>query len=229
MVGWRPTTLKYHPTMNVNLFQTIQRRTLRAARSMMPVPEGVEGKNLANLIRGKSEKVRDHLFTAYMRDQRTIRDDRWKLFYRKGDDRLALYDLKNDLGEKTNLEELEYDLKNDPHELNDLAKRPEHAERIAELKVALAKARTEYGDTDEAVARLMRSRGGGRSTGRLGGRTGGRPSGRLGGGRVVRSPSCRALMRLLWPSAWPRDSWRTPRPRTAWPSASLNRHGSVFT
>ena len=28
MVGWRPTTLKYHPTMNVNLFQTIQRRML---------------------------------------------------------------------------------------------------------------------------------------------------------------------------------------------------------
>ena len=28
MVGWRPTTLKYHLTMNVNLFQTIQRRTL---------------------------------------------------------------------------------------------------------------------------------------------------------------------------------------------------------
>ena len=48
-----------------------------------------------------------------------------------------------------------------------------------------------------------------------------------GGGRVVRSPSCRALMRLLWPSAWPRDSWRMLRPRTAWPSASLNRHGSV--
>ena len=131
----------------------------------LPVPEGVEGKNLAGVIRGKSEKVRDHLFTAYMQDQRTIRDDRWKLFLRGGDDRVALYDLKND-----------------PHELNDLAKRPEHAERIAELKVALAKARAEYGDTDEAVARLMRSRGGGRSTGRFGGRTGGRPSGRLGAG-----------------------------------------------
>ena len=109
----------------------------------LPVPEGVEGKNLTKLIRGKSEKVRDHLFTAYMQDQRTIRDDRWKLFHRGSENRVSLYDLKND-----------------PHELNDLAKRPEHAKRIAELKAALAKARVQYGDTDESVARLMRSRGG---------------------------------------------------------------------
>jgi len=119
----------------------------------LPVPDGVEGKNLAGIIRGKSDKVRNHLFTAYMQDQRTIRDDRWKLFHRMGEDRVALYDIKND-----------------PHELNDLAKRPEHAKRIAELKVALAEARLEYGDNEEAVARLMRSRGGSR---------GGRPSGRL--------------------------------------------------
>jgi len=131
----------------------------------LPMPEGVEGKNLAGVIRGKADKVRDHLFTAYMQDQRTIRDDRWKLFLRGGDDRVSLYDLKND-----------------PHELNDLAKRPEHAKRIAELKAALAKARAEYGDTDEAVARLMRSRGGRPS----GGRPTGRPSGRQGaGGRGV--------------------------------------------
>ena len=63
-----------------------------------------------------------------------------------------------------------------------MAKRPEHAKRIAELKAALAKARAEYGDTDEAVARLMRSRGGRPS----GGRPTGRPSVRQGaGGRGV--------------------------------------------
>ena len=132
----------------------------------LPLPEGVEGKSLAGIIRGKAEKVREHLFTAYMQDQRTIRDDRWKLFLRGGEDRVALYDLKND-----------------PHELNDLAKRPEQAKRIDKLKSALAKARAEYGDTDEAVARLMHSRGG-RPGGRPGGGrpTGGRPSRRPGGG-----------------------------------------------
>ena len=130
----------------------------------LPVPEGVEGKNLASVIRGKADKVRDHLFTAYMQDQRTIRDDRWKLFHRVNENRVSLFDLKND-----------------PHELNDLAKRPKHAERIAELEVALAKARAEYGDTDEAVARLMRSRGG-RPTGRLSGRQG--AAGRGFGGEI---------------------------------------------
>jgi arylsulfatase A-like enzyme len=125
----------------------------------LPTPDGVEGKSLAGIIRGKADKVREHLFTAYMQDQRTIRDDRWKLFLRGGDDRVALYDLKND-----------------PHELNDLAKRPEQAKRIDKLKSALAKARAEYGDTDEAVARLMRSRGGRPGGGRSGG-GGRRPSG----------------------------------------------------
>ena len=124
----------------------------------LPTPDGVEGKNLSRIIRGKTEKVRDYLFTAYMEDQRTIRDDRWKLFHRMRENRVALYDLKND-----------------PHELNDLAKRPEHVKRIDELKAALAKARIEYGETDEGVARLMRSRGG-----RPGG-GGRRPSG--GGGQ----------------------------------------------
>ncbi|MBC8243685.1 MAG: sulfatase-like hydrolase/transferase [Verrucomicrobia bacterium] len=124
----------------------------------LPTPDGVEGKNLSGIIHGKTEKVRDYLFTAYMENQRTIRDDRWKLFHRMRENRVALYDLKND-----------------PHELNDLAKRPEHAKRIDELKAALAKARIEYGETDEGVARLMRSRGG-----RPGG-GGRRPSG--GGGQ----------------------------------------------
>ena len=124
----------------------------------LPTPGGVEGKSLSDIIHGKADTVRDHLFTAYMQDQRAIRDSRWKLFHRMRENRLAFYDLKND-----------------PHELNDLAQRPEHAKRIDELKVALAKARLEYGDTDEAVARLMRSRGG-----RSGGRASGRPSGRTG-------------------------------------------------
>lgn len=128
----------------------------------LSIPAGVEGKSLSGIIHGKKEKVRDHLFTAYMEDQRTIRDGRWKLFHRMRENRVALYDLKND-----------------PHELNDLAKRPEHAKRIDELKSALAKARQEYGDTEEAVTRLMRSRGGrpgGRPSG-LNGRASGRPSG----------------------------------------------------
>ncbi len=121
----------------------------------LSIPDGVEGKSLAQIIRGKQAKVRDHLFTAYMDDQRTIRDDRWKLFYRPKEGRAALYDLKSD-----------------PHELNDLAARPESKDRIAKLKIELTKAQQLYGDTPEATARLMRSRGG-----RPGGAGGRRPAG----------------------------------------------------
>ena len=121
----------------------------------LPIPDEVEGKSLAKVIHGKQAMVRDHLFTAYMDDQRTIRDDRWKLFYRSKEDRAALYDLKND-----------------PHELNDLAAKPENKDRIAKLKVELAKAQQLYGDTPEVTARLMRSRGG-----RPGGAGGRRPAG----------------------------------------------------
>ena len=121
----------------------------------LPIPDEVEGKSLAEVIHGKQAKVRNYLFTAYMDDQRAIRDDRWKLFYRPKEDRAALYDLKND-----------------PHELNDLAAKPENKDRIAKLKVELAKAQQLYGDTPEATARLMRSRGG--RPGAAGGR---RPAG----------------------------------------------------
>ena len=121
----------------------------------LPIPDEVEGKSLAKVIHGKQAKVRDHLFTAYMDDQRAIRDDRWKLLYRSKEDRAALYDLKND-----------------PHELNDLAAKPENKDRIAKLKVELAKAQQLYGDTPEVTARLMRSRGG-----RPGGAGGRRPAG----------------------------------------------------
>jgi hypothetical protein len=124
----------------------------------LPIPDEVEGKSLAGVIHGKQAKVRNHLFTAYMDDQRAIRNDRWKLFYRPKEDRAALYDLKND-----------------PHELSDIAAKPENKDRIAKLKVELAKAQQLYGDTPEVTARLMRSRGG--RPGGAGGAGGRRPAG----------------------------------------------------
>ena len=173
----------------------------------LPIPDEVEGKSLAGVIHGKQAKVRNHLFTAYMDDQRAIRDDRWKLFYRPKEDRAALYDLKND-----------------PHELNDLAAKPEHKKRIADLKIALAKAQQQYGDTPEVTARLMRSRGG---------RPGGgsrRPSG-AAGRPTVDAPALakRVTERLLahakaesglakgkFESAWSQlhASWRGDEPAT---------------
>ena len=86
------------------------------------LPEGIEGKSLCPIIEGKSSKVRDVLYTAYRDCQRAIRDDRWKL-------------IRYPLVDRTQL----FDLSTDPHELNNLTDKPEHAAKLAELTIFLGK------------------------------------------------------------------------------------------
>jgi arylsulfatase A-like enzyme len=80
------------------------------------LPEGIDGKSIAPILTGKQTKVRDVLYTAYRHCMRSIRDDRWKLIR---------YPLVN----VTQL----FDLQTDPHELTNLATKPEHAAKVAEL------------------------------------------------------------------------------------------------
>ncbi len=94
------------------------------------IPEGVEGKSIAPILHGKETKVRDLLYTGYRNCQRSVRDDRWKLIR---------YPLVN----MTQL----FDLKNDPHELNNLAEKPEHATKIVELTALLQSEMQRYADT----------------------------------------------------------------------------------
>lgn len=94
------------------------------------VPSGLDGKSLASMLQGKAAKVRDYAFTAYKDVQRAIRDDRWKLIRYPKIDKTQLFDLHAD-----------------PHELNDLAARPEHASKLQELTAALEQAQKEFGDT----------------------------------------------------------------------------------
>ena len=96
----------------------------------IPVPPGLDARSLAPVIKGRQPKVRDCLFTAYRNCQRSIRDDRWKL-------------IRYPLIDKTQL----FDLQADPHEMTDLAGKPESAEKIKELTALLEKTRKEYGDT----------------------------------------------------------------------------------
>ena len=96
----------------------------------IPVPAGLDARSLAPVIEGRQPKVRDCLFTAYRNCQRSIRDDRWKL-------------IRYPLIDKTQL----FDLQGDPHEMTDLAGKPEFAEKIKELTTLLEKTRKEYGDT----------------------------------------------------------------------------------
>jgi arylsulfatase A-like enzyme len=95
------------------------------------IPENLDGKSLVPVIAGKSAKVRDTLITGFKNNQRSIRDDRWKLIR---------YPLIN----KTQL----FDLQADPHEMTDLSGKAEHAERIKALMAALEERLKFYGDED---------------------------------------------------------------------------------
>ena len=86
------------------------------------VPKGVEGRSLRPVIEGKVSKVRDVLYTAYRDGMRAVRDDRWKL-------------IRYPLVDKTQL----FDLAADPRELSNLAYRPQHSGKIAELTAATHK------------------------------------------------------------------------------------------
>lgn len=96
----------------------------------IPVPAGLDAKSLAPVIKGSLPRVRDCLFTAYRDCQRSIRDDRWKL-------------IRYPLVDKTQL----FDLQSDPHEMTDLAGKPESADKIKELTTLLERTRMVYGDT----------------------------------------------------------------------------------
>lgn len=85
------------------------------------VPETVEGRSLAPILAGKSEKVRDVLYTAYANGQRAIRDDRWKL-------------IRYPLVDRTQL----FDLQADPHELKNLAEDADQTARVKDLTEKLA-------------------------------------------------------------------------------------------
>jgi arylsulfatase A-like enzyme len=84
------------------------------------VPESVEGESLAPIVRGEAQSVRDSLFSAYLDVQRAVRDERWKLIRYPHVGVTQLFDLEND-----------------PWELKDLAREPEHAARVGELNALL--------------------------------------------------------------------------------------------
>lgn len=93
------------------------------------VPEGVEGKSIVPILTGRQMKIRDVLYTAYRNCQRSIRDERWKL-------------IRYPLVDRTQL----FDLSTDPHELTDLANKPEHAAKVAELTALLKKEMAGHAD-----------------------------------------------------------------------------------
>lgn len=93
-------------------------------------PDGSEGANLSGLMQGNVANVRDELFLAYSKTQRSLRDERWKLmrFPQIGVSYL-------------------FDLRSDPDETRNLAMLPEHHERVATMMARLENAQKRWADS----------------------------------------------------------------------------------
>lgn len=95
----------------------------------VPAPETSEGMDFSNSIRDPTCPARPLLMFAYRQVQRAVRDDRWKLIRYPEIDRTQLFDLASD-----------------PHEITNLADRPEQAARVARLLARLAQEQHRFGD-----------------------------------------------------------------------------------
>lgn len=116
----------------------------------VPVPEGVEGKSLAPIIRGEADKVRGWVLGAYKNVQRMVRQPRWKLIK---------YNVR---GVKTR--QL-FDLENDPWEMNNLVDEPGAQQPLSQLESLLAEAREKFDDPidfEAAIASEQTSKTAGR-------------------------------------------------------------------
>ncbi len=91
--------------------------------------DGVEFKSLLPLLRGKAVSHYDSIYGAYIKRQRMIIKDGWKLIVYPDIDVKRLYNLKAD-----------------PMEMNDLAANPESANKISTLTAELKKQMESQGD-----------------------------------------------------------------------------------
>ena len=94
------------------------------------IPEGVDACDLAPIIGGSLELVHASLFLPFQDNQRAINDGRWKLHtYPKINHRLL------------------FDLRSDPHEMENLAGDASSAPEVERLTALMESTRTRLGDT----------------------------------------------------------------------------------
>jgi arylsulfatase A-like enzyme len=93
------------------------------------IPDVLEGKSIVPVLRGESEAIHPHVLCYFRDSQRMIRDDRWKLIFYPHLDRYQLFDLKND-----------------PHERQDLSEQAEYAGERLRLEQLLLGERRRMGD-----------------------------------------------------------------------------------
>lgn len=113
----------------------------------VPVPDGTQGTSLAPILADASAKGRKSWYYRYyeypgphwVRPHRGVRTEQWKYIewpaMKRGQDEFpAEFEL--------------YDLKRDPHEMQNLYGRPEHAERSRELRAEMLRLAEELGDKE---------------------------------------------------------------------------------
>jgi len=94
------------------------------------VPAGVDGKSLLPALRGNQAGVRDTVFLAYKDVQRAVRQGDWKRIRYP----------------KVNVTQL-FNLRENPHELKNLADAPAQQEKVRALMTLLAQQQQLYRDT----------------------------------------------------------------------------------
>jgi len=86
-------------TYLLDLFPTI------CELASVPPPPDIEGKSLKPLWDGRKTSIRDSVFLPFLKIQRAVRDERWKLIVYPQISHFQLFDLQNDPFEKTNVVE----------------------------------------------------------------------------------------------------------------------------
>lgn len=92
-------------------------------------PNGVTALDLSPIMNGQKEQVRNTLFLPFQNSQRAVSDGQWKLH---------IYPRIN--------HQLLFDLKSDPHEMNNLAS--SNPEKVKEMTKLMEKQRQLFGDQD---------------------------------------------------------------------------------
>jgi len=91
--------------------------------------EDVDFKSLLPLLQNNSSKHYDAIYGAYMHLQRMITKNGFKLLHYPEADVYRLFDLKND-----------------PHEMNDLVEKTEYAAKLEEMKISLLELQKKMND-----------------------------------------------------------------------------------
>ncbi len=95
----------------------------------VPVPEGVDSKDLAPVMNGGTDRVRESLFLPFQNNQRAISDGTWKLhIYPRINHRLL------------------FNLASDPHEKKDLSGDPTQAVQVSRMLKLMNQWRERLGD-----------------------------------------------------------------------------------